>query len=94
MSFAAIAVVAFIAAIVIGSLIDIKEQPKRPRVTDNDRGSAVVTYEGRQMRGWSYQGNDERRKKMMHAREHIEGWCDSREHITLSDLDRLKDMFP
>jgi len=28
MSFAAIAVVAFIAAIVIGSLIDIKEQPK------------------------------------------------------------------
>ena len=66
----------------------------RPRVTDNDRGSAVVTYEGRQMRGWSYQGNDERRKKMMYAREYIEGWCDSREHITLSDLDRLKDMFP
>jgi len=39
-------------------------------------------------------GNDERRKKMMYAREYIEGWCDSREHITLSDLDRLKDMFP
>jgi hypothetical protein len=52
----------------------------RPRVTDNDRGAIVVTFEGRQIRLWTYQGDDARRKKMMYAREYIEGWCDGRDH--------------
>jgi hypothetical protein len=53
-------------------------QLNRPRVTDNDRGAIVVTFEGRQIRLWTYQSEEARRKKMMYAREYIEGWCDGR----------------
>jgi hypothetical protein len=52
----------------------------RPRVRDDDRGSVIITWQGRQIRGYSYQNDDERRKKMMYAREYIEGWCDGRDH--------------
>ena len=48
----------------------------RPRVYDTDRGQVLIIYNGRQIRGWSYQNNDERRKKMMYAREYVEDWCD------------------
>jgi len=48
----------------------------RPRVIDNDRGAVIVTWQGRQIRAWSYQNDDERRTKMMYAREYIEGWID------------------
>jgi hypothetical protein len=58
------------------------EQPKlnRPRVIDNDRGAVIVTWQGRQIRAWSYNNDDERRTKMMYAREYIEGWCDGKDH--------------
>lgn len=51
-----------------------------PRVVDNDRGVIVVNYNGRQIRGWSYQSDVERRTKMMYAREYVEGWCDGRDY--------------
>jgi hypothetical protein len=30
----------------------------RPRVTDNGRGAVIVTFEGRQIRLWTYQAHD------------------------------------
>ena len=51
-----------------------------PRVVDNDRGVIVVNLKGRQIRGWSYQGDNERRQKMLMAREYVEGWCDGRDY--------------
>lgn len=49
-----------------------------PRVTDNDNGEIRVTLDGQELRGWSYRGDDERRAKMVQAREYVEGWCDGR----------------
>lgn len=50
-----------------------------PRVTDNDAGEITVTLDSRELRGWTYGTDDERRQKMMQAREYIEGWCDGRD---------------
>ena len=50
-----------------------------PRVTDNDRGQISVTLHGRELRAWCYTNDDERRHKMLQAREYVEGWCDGRE---------------
>lgn len=52
---------------------------KQPRVTDNDKGEITVSLDGRELRGWSYSSDDERRAKMLQAREYVEGWCDARE---------------
>ena len=52
----------------------------RPRVTDNGRGAVLVTFEGRQIRGWSYQSDDERVLKMKYAREFIEGWLAGKDY--------------
>ena len=52
---------------------------QRPRVLDNDRGSVLIYWEGRQVRGYSYQNDEQRRLKMMYAREYIEGWCDGKD---------------
>jgi hypothetical protein len=54
----------------------------RPRVIDNDRGGVIVTWQGQQIRAWSYQNDTERRTKMMYAREYIEGWCDGKDYIS------------
>ena len=65
-----------------------------PRVVDNDRGVIVVNLKGRQIRGWSYQGDNERRQKMLMAREYVEGWCDGRDYCTelvTAGFDRLID---
>lgn len=51
---------------------------KNPRVTDNDSGEITVLLAGRELRGWSYASDDERRLKMTAAREYVEGWCDAR----------------
>lgn len=51
----------------------------RPRVIDNERGTVLVVWKGRQIRGWSYQSDEMRRARMMYAREYIEGWCDGRD---------------
>lgn len=51
----------------------------QPRVTDDDSGEITVTFNGKELRGWSYSSDDERRTKMLAAREYIEGWCDGRD---------------
>ena len=45
-----------------------------PRVADNDRDEITVTLDGREIRGWSYESEAERRAKMLAAREFCEGW--------------------
>jgi len=51
----------------------------QPTVIDNDRNEITVSLEGRELRGWSYASDGERRQKMLQAREYVEGWCDGRE---------------
>ena len=51
----------------------------QPRVTDDDVGGITVTFNGRELRGWSYASDDERRTKMLAPREYVEGWCDGRD---------------
>jgi hypothetical protein len=69
-----------------------------PRVTDNDCGNITVSLDDRELRGWSYKTDAERRQKMLQAREYIEGWCDARAatrhslYIILNDC--LCDMKP
>jgi hypothetical protein len=45
-----------------------------PRVADNDRDEITVTLDGKEIRGWSYRDEAERRVKMLAAREFCEGW--------------------
>lgn len=45
-----------------------------PRVIDNDRDEITVTLNGRELRGYSYESEAERRAKMLAAREYVEGW--------------------
>ena len=47
---------------------------KYPRLTDDDHGEITVTYDGKELRGWSYASDGERRTKMLLAREYVEGW--------------------
>jgi hypothetical protein len=49
-----------------------------PRVTDNDKGEITVSLKGREIRGWSYANEAERRVKMLCAREFVEGWYTGR----------------
>jgi hypothetical protein len=51
----------------------------QPRVTDDDKSEIRVTFNGKELRGWSYKDDAERRTKMLVAREYVEGWCDGRE---------------
>lgn len=53
----------------------------QPRVTDNDSGEISVTLDDKELRGWSYSSDDERRTKMLCAREYVEGWCDGRQEL-------------
>lgn len=55
------------------------KQDSQPRVTDNDAGEITVTFCGKELRGWSYGDDSERRVKMLAAREYVEGWCDGRD---------------
>jgi len=48
----------------------------RPRLIDNDAGEITITIDGKEVRGWSYQNDPERRIKMLCAREYVEGWFD------------------
>jgi hypothetical protein len=49
-----------------------------PRVIDNDRDEITVLLDGKELRGWSYASDQERRTKMLCAREYVEGFCDGR----------------
>lgn len=50
-----------------------------PRVTDNDQGEITVSLDDKELRGWSYANDTERRAKMLLAREYVEGYCDGKE---------------
>lgn len=50
-----------------------------PRVTDNDKDEITVSLDGKELRGWSYASDDERRAKMLQAREYVEGFCEARD---------------
>jgi len=60
----------------------------RPRVYDNDRDEVTVKLDGQELRGWSYTSDNERRIKMLCAREYVEGWVDAAEKI-FSRFDHL-----
>jgi len=53
----------------------------RPRVIDFDDGEISVRLDGKELRGWSYKDDAERRTKMLAAREYVEGWCDGRSAV-------------
>ena len=55
------------------------EKDKQPRVVDNDAGEILVTFNGAELRGWSYKDDTEQRIKMLAAHEYVEGWCDGRD---------------
>jgi hypothetical protein len=46
-----------------------------PRVSDNDRDEITATLDGKEIRGWTYSSEQERRTKMLCAREFVEGLC-------------------
>lgn len=51
--------------------------PARPNelyLLDNDVDEITISLNGRELRGWSYKDDDERRKKMLAAREFVEGY--------------------
>lgn len=50
----------------------------QPRLIDFDDGEISVRLDGKELRGWSYKDDAERRMKMFAAREYVEGWCDGR----------------
>ena len=43
------------------------------RIVDNDADEVLVTLDGKEIRGWSYKDDSERRTKMLMAREYVEG---------------------
>jgi hypothetical protein len=45
-----------------------------PKVIDNDRGDVKVEVFGKEIRGWSYKDDSERRTKLLAAHEFAEGW--------------------
>lgn len=45
-----------------------------PRVIDNDRDEITISLGGKELRGWSYANDAERRVKMLCAHEYVEGW--------------------
>ena len=58
-------------------MMQIKYEPAiYPTVIDNDEGEITVELNDVELRGWSYKNDDERRMKMLAAREYVEGWCD------------------
>lgn len=52
---------------------------ENPRVIDFDDGEISVRLDGKELRGWSYADDNERRIKMVFAREYVEGYCDGRD---------------
>jgi hypothetical protein len=65
----------------------------KPYLTDNDKGNISVTLNGLELRGWIYANDEERRQKMIQAREYIEGWCDGRDSVQMKIVrsDRVAD---
>ena len=53
-----------------------------PRVKDNDLNEITVTLDGKEIRGWSYENEAERRVKIGRAREFVEGWLECAQRMT------------
>lgn len=51
-----------------------------PRIKDNDAGEITASLSGKEIRGWSYADDAERRVKMLMAREYVEGWYQATEN--------------
>jgi hypothetical protein len=56
-----------------------------PRVIDDDHGMITVTLDSRDLRGWYYSNDNERRTKMLCAREYVEGWHDAITAMTMKE---------
>ena len=69
-----------------------------PRIIDNDAGEITATVASREVRGWSYKNDAERRIKMQMAHEFAEGWFQAatrlRTTITLRLEAILREMKP
>jgi hypothetical protein len=52
-----------------------------PRISDNDRDEITATLDGKELRGWSYENDAERRVKMRAAHEFAEGWFQCSMHM-------------
>ncbi len=50
-----------------------------PRVKDHDNGQITVALDGKELRGWEYRNDAERRQKMLMASEYVEGWHDGQD---------------
>ena len=60
------------------------------RVIDNDEGIITVKLtanlgNNKELRGWCYDNDDQRRTKMQLAREYVEGWCDGMDHFFIEN---------
>jgi hypothetical protein len=49
------------------------------KVVDNDKDEITVMDGDKEIRGWSYANDTERRVKMLCAREFVEGWYQATE---------------
>jgi hypothetical protein len=47
---------------------------KAPKIIDDDRSQISAEIDGVSVRGWLYRSAEERRVKMLMAREFAEGW--------------------
>ena len=45
-----------------------------PKIVDNDKDEISAVVLGKEIRGWSYKDDAERRIKMLAAQEFAEGW--------------------
>lgn len=62
-----------------------------PKVIDNDIDEITAVLDGKEIRGWSYSNEAERRVKIKAAREFCEGWYqrDKRGGIGISKIEVL-----
>lgn len=49
------------------------------KIIDNDAGEITATVQGKEVRGWSYETDGQRRTKMQMAQEFAEGWFQATE---------------
>ena len=52
-----------------------------PKITDNDAGEITASVSGKEIRGWSYKDDAERRIKMLAAQEFAEGWFQAQNQL-------------
>lgn len=58
------------------------DENRQLKVTDNDKDEISVTFDGKEIRAWSYSHRNEQFWKMQMAREFVEGWYQATEPRT------------